>query len=174
VRLLGPRRLSRSRSTCTVCRQTVNRGAASAGFNPAQRHGPPARSESLRAIERFRRRDFGHLAYEITLDDREFTPNSSRSRFLTNFWRTPTCTKPAAKTKRILHLAGNDLAPTRGVVGFSDAAGPPAHARALKDIRVSAHPSHQTLRWRWQRWPAPAPLRPRHLQVDPCAAPQLE
>jgi hypothetical protein len=43
----------------------------SAGFNdkfPLDTMGHP-RSESLRTIERFRRRDFGHLDYEITFDD---------------------------------------------------------------------------------------------------------
>ena len=43
----------------------------SAGFNdkiPLDGMGHP-RSESLRTIERFRRRDFGHLDYEVTFDD---------------------------------------------------------------------------------------------------------
>ena len=42
-----------------------------AGFNdkiPLDGMGHP-RSESLRTLERFRRRDFGHLDYEITFDD---------------------------------------------------------------------------------------------------------
>jgi len=42
-----------------------------AGFNdkiPLDVMGHP-RSESMRAIERFKRRDFGHLDYEITFDD---------------------------------------------------------------------------------------------------------
>jgi hypothetical protein len=45
----------------------------SAGFNdkiPLDGMGHP-RSESLRTIERFRRRDFGHLDYQITFDDPE-------------------------------------------------------------------------------------------------------
>jgi len=42
-----------------------------AGFNdkiPLDGAGHP-RSEALRTVERFRRRDFGHLEYEITFDD---------------------------------------------------------------------------------------------------------
>jgi hypothetical protein len=42
-----------------------------AGFNdktPLDAMGHP-HSEALRTLERFRRRDFGHLDYEITFDD---------------------------------------------------------------------------------------------------------
>jgi hypothetical protein len=45
----------------------------SAGFNdkiPVDLMGHP-RSESMRTTERFKRRDFGHLDYEITFDDRK-------------------------------------------------------------------------------------------------------
>ena len=90
-----------------------------AGFNdkiPLDIMGHP-RSESMRTIERFRRRDFGHLDYEITFDDPMMYTKPLRVKLLTTSCRTPTCSRTTAKTKRIrCTWAGNDLARADGRV----------------------------------------------------------
>jgi hypothetical protein len=74
----------------------------SAGFNDRawlDSAGHP-QTESLRLTERIRRRDFGHMDFETTIDD----PRSSRSRSPSRpsaCWHpTRTCSKTCARTKR--------------------------------------------------------------------------